>query len=308
MNSLNLKIELVSPLFLKAHDPSPKGDPILRATPFRGAVRFWLRALSGTQDITSLKQFEERVMGSTKLGSVISMYVKGTLKTDQRKALPHKNGLQVSGFIEGQTFDLGIRCRPGLEFPREGLLALLFWLNFGGVGKRARRGFGSLQCVGVNVDHAIIPEDMKSLFWKDLPSDGRALTERLSNILLYIPGLQKSKEVPDETHFEIKPYPCLQTKGWTIAVSPKAFRNYEEAMINFWTSYREIYKKSPTAFGSINPRRASPVHLHISKSCAGYHLVLTAFFAQPAETQEIKPIHSLLETFCNRFQGIVFYC
>lgn len=306
MNNLRLKIELVSPLFLKADNPSPNGQPILRAAPFRGALRYWLRAWIGTSDVASLKQAEEKVMGSTKFGSVMSLCVKGNLETDSFE-IPHGGISKVSGFKEKQTFELAIRCRPGLEFPREGLVALLFWLNLGGAGRRARRGFGSLQCVGAELDHAIIPDDIKPLFWNDLPSNGGELTERLSKILRCIPGLQQSTNIPSETYFEIKSYPCFQTKGWASVVCPMPFENYADAMRNFWDSYLKIYKTCPTAFGSIKPRHASPVHLHISRSEKDYHLVLTAFFAQPTTPQQVKPIHNLLATFCQNNKGVVFY-
>ncbi|WP_448575939.1 type III-B CRISPR module RAMP protein Cmr1, partial [Thermomicrobium sp.] len=43
--SIRLPLETLTPLFLGGADP--RGDPELRASSVRGALRFWLRALLG---------------------------------------------------------------------------------------------------------------------------------------------------------------------------------------------------------------------------------------------------------------------
>jgi len=58
-----LYLETVTPLFLGGADP--RGEPELRAASFRGALRFWLRALLGgmigDKNLDALHQAEATV-------------------------------------------------------------------------------------------------------------------------------------------------------------------------------------------------------------------------------------------------------
>ena len=67
--TLTVTLETVTPLFLGGADP--RGTPELRAPAFRGALRYWLRAMLGgavgdtTENLHKLHACESAVFGST---------------------------------------------------------------------------------------------------------------------------------------------------------------------------------------------------------------------------------------------------
>lgn len=66
MNEQKVTLEAVTPLFLGGADP--RGEPELRPSSFRGAMRYWLRALLGGvlgEETQALRQAEATVFGST---------------------------------------------------------------------------------------------------------------------------------------------------------------------------------------------------------------------------------------------------
>lgn len=317
MNEIVLDLELITPMFLKADNPSQGGQPVLRAAPIRGELRYWLRALTDAGDITSLKQSENNVFGSTQAGSVMSVWVKPkhNLQTKKRPMLPHRipdirGSLESQCFLEEQNILLGFRGRPGLVISENAILSLLLWLNLGGVGKRARRGFGSLQCKQANLANAYIPQNLTTLFWRQLPRDGTSLAAWIGNLLGRLPGGPVSNGVvlPPTVSFGVAPYPCFQNGCWVVVVGHQAFTGYTSAMQDFWRNHlRTPANIDSTAYGEANPRHASPVHVHLAKSEAGYHIVLTAFFAAPAARLNTDKIRGLLQDCCTTYGGTAFF-
>ncbi|MGQ9778178.1 MAG: type III-B CRISPR module RAMP protein Cmr1, partial [Thermodesulfobacteriota bacterium] len=61
MCELKVTLETVTPLFLGG--AAPRGAPELRAPSFRGALRYWLRALVGAAGERSMRQHEDRLFG-----------------------------------------------------------------------------------------------------------------------------------------------------------------------------------------------------------------------------------------------------
>jgi len=309
MEKTQLTLELITPMFLNAARSS--GPPVLRAAPFRGVLRYWLRALaqynlSDPINITDLKEYEGSIFGNTQLGSLISLDVFNNADrplqiNNQINILPHRNALPSPGFLNGGRFVLGIQGRVGLSLSEDCLKTLLLWLNLGGVGKRARRGFGSLQCVGIEPDSPI-PDSMKSYFRTNLPTDGAQLADHIYSILSYCIGGGTSGSIqrcanatlfPAANYFSKAPYPGFRKGRWIIVVGRGNFRTYENAMIDLFNN-RLGMNRGNHAFGSENPRFASPVHVHIARSEKGYHTVFTAFYADPTTPDEWTMIHALL--------------
>lgn len=156
--------------------------PELRAASIKGALRFWWRAVNGHWGLESeidrakdkiitagLRDQESFIFGGAGGGqsegrSSFTIQVRPQdLNTNPRqKLVPHKErGFEASAFEVGQTFEIVFRLpkKKGKPyhvlvpingqkqeiFGREKLIAL-FQLTciLGGVGKRARRGMGSL--------------------------------------------------------------------------------------------------------------------------------------------------------------------
>lgn len=319
MNELVLKLLLTSPMFLKADNPN--GQPILRAAPFRGEMRYWLRAFYTNHNISELKLTEERAFGSTQAGSGVSLWVKpatSELNSKERYMLPHRlnpygypadSPLPSLAFCENQEIQLGFRGRVGLEMPREALVGLLFWLTFGGAGKRARRGFGSLQILHAETSSARLPEGILPLFAEGLPADGAALVNQTEALLNLLPGpISFSTSLPPAVYFSTANYPCFQPHSWAVVVGAQPFPDYTSAMQDFWINHlRSSTNRDNQAYGQANPRHASPLHVHIAQSQVGFHIILTAFFADPISIPHKTKIRNLLQGCCTAYSGTAFY-
>jgi len=293
MPKVKLQLELVTPLFSGGADP--RGKLELRAAPIRGELRYWLRALLGAQGITGLDALQAResaVFGNTQVGSPITVRVRAAsgsaLKQEHRSILPHSNDPKknhpVPAFKENQLLELELVTRPGRDLPLEALQALGLWLNFGGLGKRARRGFGSLQLRSLDVDGVILPPDIFKPGSIPLPANGAALAAQLQAIaswaLTGAVSLSTYPDFPTLAHGQSRIVVCQQALPVGVGAAPP----YEQAMVAFWRVLRSPALLSESAYGyaGVGGRRASPVHFHLARSQAGYHWVLTALVSNPS--------------------------
>ncbi|MFN4293822.1 MAG: type III-B CRISPR module RAMP protein Cmr1, partial [Thermoflexales bacterium] len=147
--SLTVTLETVTPLFLGG--ANPRGAPELRPPPFRGAMRYWLRAalggVIGDQNLQSLNQLESSVFGSTEFGSPVHIRLRligDRLRSQQKKILPHKEGPRAGSrqAIEAEQqleLTLSMPYRVSSEAWAAAIAALRLAVTFGGVGLRSRR-------------------------------------------------------------------------------------------------------------------------------------------------------------------------
>ena len=174
MHKLNIVLETVTPLFLGG--ANPRGTPELRPAPFRGALRFWLRALLGAHNPNRkwVRKEEEKVFGSTDRASSIVVRC-GDLLSSQIERIdepaPRRNQINRSYLFYGlekryknhrnqwrlkyrpsvkvgESLGLTLSCRAGVtsEHAWQCACAALWLLtHLGALGARARRGAGSIQ-------------------------------------------------------------------------------------------------------------------------------------------------------------------
>ncbi len=171
--SLRLPLVTLTPLFLGGADP--RGDPELRASSIRGALRFWLRALLGgcygtdDQALAEIRRIEAETFGEAggedKAGaSKIVVRVRGGQLRVVRDwqaardtgrsylffsmASSKVRGVEMPArraFFPPYSFDIELAARPGADEKeaREALYRAVraFWLliHLGGLGARARR-------------------------------------------------------------------------------------------------------------------------------------------------------------------------
>ena len=138
--------EVVTPLFLGGADPQ-KAE--LRVPPIKAAMRFWWRALN-PQRIENVKDSEEKLFGDAgeKYGrSILTLAVKDCrISESDYQPLPHH---------EAKPKNFKIQCIKGsfkIVIKGSKLHHSLFELFclLGGIGKRSRRGFGSIRIVNIN--------------------------------------------------------------------------------------------------------------------------------------------------------------
>jgi CRISPR-associated protein Cmr1 len=294
MAKLTLTLEVVTPLFLAGADGR---EPEMRPASFRGALRFWLRALLGAQmgnDVKALYEAESRVFGNTNGASSIVVRTAAwndSLKKGNRRVLPHSQQKTFTqpALAEGSQFTLTLTARPGQQLPGAALAALLLLLNLGGVGKRSRRGFGSLRVIEVE------PEGVDEL-WVKQPMDGEALAKHLQTVLNKAQSLVNVSGGSPYVANALPDYPVLSADHALILVCKHPFTHakhpYGQAMVDFWLKVlrQSPFKENQDQFGYAKRidvvkikksqrksiRRASPLILHLCRTQAGYHLVLTA--------------------------------
>ena len=182
--SLRLPLVTLTPLFLGGADP--RGDPELRASSLRGALRFWLRALLGgcygtdEQALAEIRRIEAETFGEAggkdKAGAS-KIVVRITDRSLQTAKFDHglrdlgyllfgmqafsKAQLARSYVVPGSTCVLHLSGRFGvpsdaLEIARRRALAATWLLiHLGGLGARNRRAAG---CLGVQHVRTKLPD------------------------------------------------------------------------------------------------------------------------------------------------------
>lgn len=295
---LILDLEIVTPIFLGGTNSSELANEI-RISSIRGEIRYWLRALLGVRfgsDTKSLKEHEGFILGSTQAGSCARFRVlepKQGLLTAERMMLPHRqvngngNPLRREAFVENQGFRLIISPRPGLgRLPDEFVAALLLWLSLGGLGKRSRRGFGSLRLLRAQMEGDVVSTEAQTLL-STIPNGTVDLQRYVYEVVTWsLATIGNHAAVTGAT----APYPILQSEFANVLVcqaaeSPDSEEScYQQVMVPFWLeTLRSSHLRDERAYGHARQgRRASPFHLHIAKTAEGYHLILTTFWAEPS--------------------------
>lgn len=154
-------LETVTPLFLGGAEPR-SDPPELRASAFRGAMRYWFRATAGgvigDHNLEGLHKLESALFGSQNSGSPIAIQVNGNPSSSKHYILPHKQSGSRKAFDSAQEIVLTMRARSGTSdlIFLNACMALNLAILFGGVGLRSRRGFGSLRVIKAT-DPNIIP-------------------------------------------------------------------------------------------------------------------------------------------------------
>ncbi len=173
MNIIKFECETVTPMFLAGADGKTQE---LRAPSIKGLMRFWWRAMNGHLDLEKLKEKEGEIFGASdeKIGrSKFSIRVKDTFirpdKTYKYKPLPHHTGNQNCPYLPSCVSKINPhKCSKDFKLnavkPNICFTSLLsspdkfLWIGnlikvaiiLGGLGKRARRGFGSVRILNVS--------------------------------------------------------------------------------------------------------------------------------------------------------------
>ncbi len=207
--------------------------------------------------------------------------------------LPHRAAggdnrtpLRESAYVEEQRFDIVLSPRPGrYTIPNEVVAATLLWLHLGGLGKRSRRGFGSLQPVKWAASEGVLTPEAQEHLPNGRPADAAALRKEITDLLNWIGRLAPAGTIAPPVPFSIL---RQDVAGVRISEAVTGYRltSYHQAMVPFWRESLRNAAKGLTddrAYGYARPndRRASPFHLHIARSDQGFHQVLTTFWAAP---------------------------
>ena len=155
MNTTQLELEIVTPMFLHGHD----GDLLeFRPPAFKSLFRYWWRAAQSITDLDTLRREEGELFGRTRQGSPLRMRIPGprNLEPGTYQPLPHHTGGRncnncpdepcrknylKDAYGPDQGFKISLTADQITGYTSIAKLSFLL----GGVGNRSRRGFGSIR-------------------------------------------------------------------------------------------------------------------------------------------------------------------
>lgn len=276
---VTVTLETVTPMFLGGVDQQPE----IRPAPFRGALRFWLRALLGAHyggDWKKLHdEYESQVFGSTEKSSdiITTVYRTPALYSDFDFE-SQKQGVQYLFFPmrptntqkgEGkktaripikanESFTLKLRERMWAKSRSFELACAALWLStqFGAVGTRNRRGAGSIRVVDIaNVQNwptelpSLIPDAENIDQYVDWLQNGLSMLRTFCETELYLKLASKPADDYDTLH----PDSCSiyvnsdMYDSWqnVLDIAGKSLRDYRSYKSNGATDYANIRSAQP---------------------------------------------------------------
>lgn len=166
-------LELVTPAFLAGAGRQQAADCDLRPATLRGLLRCWWRTMHAAYlEADELRKLEAAVWGSTAAGSAVALTVAPRVRTNPVAWRGKRGGLAYASYgmeenqrnytPEGASWDVRMVARaarfpagtkahekhlliPPLLIMEQAHAALWLLCHFGGVGSKARNGFGSLK-------------------------------------------------------------------------------------------------------------------------------------------------------------------
>ncbi|HUT44229.1 MAG TPA: type III-B CRISPR module RAMP protein Cmr1 [Desulfobacterales bacterium] len=164
MEKQEFEVEIVTPLFLGGADPQ---QAELRVPSIKGALRFWWRALHPHFSLAELKKHEAEIFGDA--GDSKNSFGKSRVCIQLVKDLPFENirynpvphkrvNFKFPCFYVGNKFALKI-------YGDEKIFNLFKLFSIvGGLGKRSRRGFGSIMINKINGEAFSFDYSLKEIF------------------------------------------------------------------------------------------------------------------------------------------------
>lgn len=176
MHTITFTCETITPMFLSGADGV---TPELRAPSIKGALRFWWRAMNGHLSLEELKRQEGEIFGDTSKRSSILLYPINILtkQEDRISGTPHhrngycktnrnncfyRNGVCGKSKLQNALF-YNFSMKVGFNINKitnEDIIRLVkTTFLLGGIGKRVRRGFGSVQITKIDNDVCFISKN-----------------------------------------------------------------------------------------------------------------------------------------------------
>lgn len=311
---LEVTLETVTPMFLAgANDKKPE----LRPPSVRGQLRYWLRAALGAvvgDDLAALKRAEAEVFGDTDGTGAVGVRViqpNSNLETDRFNPLPHKSKMgSFTGFKEGQRFQIQLIQRGGDDSTwLAAISALLLMVSIGGLGRRCRRGWGTLRIIEIDTSSSHLSKLWKDILrftppnsiqtWQDYLNTTVALSEYGVNDLC---KKFNSKMSPGKFPFS---YTVVSPKLAKPIIVDNFYESYTEAITDFGRKQHRF--GAGGEFGGANPRQASPLWVRVLPLSASEKFILSitfldVLFDKKNSTRNPKRIQKFLAEW-NKFEG-----
>ena len=255
------EVEIVTPMFLGGAD-TRKAE--LRVPPIKGMLRFWWRALH--PDLTnSSKNYEKLRDEESKLfGDAGDIYGKSKVKIQFEKnynirsqdfsPLPHKqHGFRLKGLNVGESFKITITS------PKEIHKLFEFSNIVGGLGRRSRRGFGSLLIKENNNSNLLIIDKLYNLM-KEINTQNK-YKKKSENGKSYF--IEISQDYPNANYPYLKKIQIGQEKS-----------DYNVILKTIGQS-SHVNNSYYTGFAKGQERFSSPIYVSITKHGSNYIPVIS---------------------------------
>ncbi len=311
MTRVVLTLETVTPMFLGGADQQ---QPELRPASVRGALRYWLRAalggVIGDNNLDTLRRLEAEVFGEMERGSAVVVKLsQPSFRPTSEFLLPHRNQGPANAIPASTSFDLTLSVRPPADVKalEAAAWSSLLWLMLGGIGRRSRRGAGSVRLKMVVTVPDEFSADLKTCLTKaaETATDAEALAYRVSDLLDKTRQAFTAFALPSNPRFSrgLPSFSALLPGTRVIVWTPIGtdVNDYKTALMPLMNEMSSL-KASLShgfydAFGGISPRRASPLHVTAHKLQSEWALVLTHFKAKIKSDSDGNPEE--LEEFLN---------
>lgn len=260
MKKIDLDIEAVTAVF---NHVTPDGGAVWRAAPFRGAARWWVRALlGGSGDEGAVRERESAIFGTAEEPSkiVVRVFPNGTLNKKYDVNPGSNKSAQKDALPQGSRARLSLSVSPyggGLETLSEAYGSMWLALHLGGIGGRSRRGAGSLRVLSCSPPGASpqpITATTADRYARDLEA-GIAEIRRAFRLEGY--RLQQAG------------FPVLHPNHCRIVVAQTRWTGDETAVRRSLMTQRRnvsshLNRAPEPQFGSIKPRLSSPLIVRVA--------------------------------------------
>ena len=259
ISKVSFNCEVITPMFLGGANPK---NTELREASFKGVLRFWWRALhyfyackKNNNDFTKLREKEFILFGNTKNKSMVALKINqsGKIQSDLYSPLPHKNvSFKSRGISPKQKFNINIYS------PKEIVSLFILITVLGGFGKRARRGFGSIEIINCSKE-------------KDI-------TKKIKELLPLI-GLKENKHwkfKKNKIVFEQKNSDCRYPFIKSIEIGKKGYNDYNSLLKIIGKSSHDNNSDCTGFAKGRGKRLSSPIYVSIARgSDDKYYPVVT---------------------------------
>lgn len=334
-------LELVTPAFL-AGVRQEQEDCDLRSATLRGHLRWWWRTMHAAHlNREDLVRLETAIWGNAKNSGALALFVRSEKGGDRRKfdktqvakhlATRNSQGIQYAAYGMDETryrkrrwyikpgsrwtLTLNARCgRVPKDGPsigaadvlRQGQIALWLLCRFGGVGSKARNGFGSFADVEIDAIECI----------QDCKEAGAKLRRAASM------GVRRSPSMSSNLDDMLEPleFPIVSRDHWFVldqlgqsmqSFARKNKHDERKATLGLPRKIhgpgkdpmpRQIHKyhRPPKFLLSAHGRErvASPVHYHLARDTDGAFIVRLTAFPSPV-LPDVKTSRAVLEELRN---------
>ena len=296
MNSITLNLEIVTPMFLHG---SNRKELELRPPPFKALLRYWWRASQAETDINLLRDKESDLFGHTGRKSPLLIRIPGTQapRKGDYQPLPHhtgkrscpncedrrpnqtcKKGDKNKAYTAGERFTMKLSAE-NLDFYKK-FLKLGFLL--GGIGNRARRGFGSIRILNNCWDFKDITDlrEYTRKTFNDVASKGsfQEKTERIEAKN----GSKLTTHIVESTLTSTR-YPVI----WRIyfgSQSKNVAKNVDSLLKTIGQATHD-HDNDALGYARGSKRMASPIHVTINKVDGGFFPVITQIYTNNTSQQ-----------------------